>query len=226
MDSSLPRTRAEAKALGAARYSTGKACPHGHTAARMTHSGGCEECKRARTREYMRQWAANNPEAKRKRAAEHYARNAERIKEKTKKYAQENADAVRERARQYAAAHREEARARAIAWRERNIEHKKRYDLRFREANRALVTAYKAFYRAARRQATPPWLTEDDREHIRAVYAAARKLTETTGERYDVDHIVPLQGKVVCGLHVPWNLRAIPRAQNNRRPRIYREDAE
>lgn len=55
-------------------------------------------------------------------------------------------------------------------------------------------------------RATPPWLTPEQRQQIRDVYAAAAALTEATGELHVVDHIVPKMGKTVCGLHVPWNL--------------------
>jgi 5-methylcytosine-specific restriction endonuclease McrA len=49
---------------------------------------------------------------------------------------------------------------------------------------------------------------------MRQLYVQARKLTEVTGERYVVDHIVPLRSHEVCGLHVPWNLRVITQEEN------------
>ncbi|MGP8437137.1 hypothetical protein ACT2FY_13160 [Paraburkholderia fungorum] len=58
--------------------------------------------------------------------------------------------------------------------------------------------------RARERRATPPWV---DKTKIRAIYAEAERLTRETGEQYVVDHIVPLAGKLVCGLHVDWNLQ-------------------
>jgi len=56
------------------------------------------------------------------------------------------------------------------------------------------------------RQATPEWA---DKQAIAAIYREAERLTRETGEQYVVDHIVPLRGRVVSGLHVPWNLRVI-----------------
>lgn len=74
---------------------------------------------------------------------------------------------------------------------------------------------------AKKKKATPPWITEVQLAAIRAVYEEAIRLTHETGVRYEVDHIVPLSGKTVSGLHVPWNLRAIPASDNNRRPRVW-----
>lgn len=74
---------------------------------------------------------------------------------------------------------------------------------------------------AKKKMATPPWLTDDHLLLIRSIYEEAIRLTKETGIPYEVDHIVPLSGKTVSGLHVPWNLRAIPAQENNRRPRIW-----
>lgn len=67
------------------------------------------------------------------------------------------------------------------------------------------------------RRATPRWLTPEQRRFIRAIYQQAREYTELAGTPYHVDHIVPLRGKTVCGLHVPWNLRVISAAENQRK---------
>lgn len=68
--------------------------------------------------------------------------------------------------------------------------------------------------RASKTNATPKWLTKEDRRAIASIYERAAILTAKTGEKHEVDHIVPLRSKVVCGLHVPWNLSVIQAYKN------------
>ena len=65
--------------------------------------------------------------------------------------------------------------------------------------------------RAAKINRTPSWA---DMDAIRAVYLEARRLTRETGIAHHVDHIVPLQGKRVCGLHVHHNLQILTGPEN------------
>lgn len=60
------------------------------------------------------------------------------------------------------------------------------------------------------RQATPSWLTFEQKQDIATIYEHMRDCRSVTGEDYHVDHIVPLKGETVCGLHVPWNLQVMP----------------
>jgi hypothetical protein len=65
--------------------------------------------------------------------------------------------------------------------------------------------------RAREIRATPAWA---DGEAIIAVYKRAKAIERMTGEKQHVDHIVPLNGKTVCGLHVENNLRVVPALVN------------
>ena len=68
--------------------------------------------------------------------------------------------------------------------------------------------------RALKLRAMPKWLSEEQLKAITTEYALSKWCSEVMGTKYHVDHIVPLKGKQVCGLHVPWNLRVIPAKEN------------
>lgn len=153
----------------------------------------------------------------------HYINNVDTYKSRADKWKQNNPEVYECNKQAYFSRPdiKERARQKTKQWSAANPERKRQLDAEFKAKNPAKVTSYKARYRAARRQATPPWLTNDHVAQIQAVYEEACILTGQTGTPHEVDHIVPLAGRVVSGLHVPWNLRAIPRIENNRRPRIW-----
>ena len=104
-------------------------------------------------------------------------------------------------------------------------EAKKRYRQKYPELKRAEVKrwrlknpekrlAQKAKHRASKLNRTPAWLRPVDFRHIQEIYAIAKRLTKETGTLYHVDHIIPLRGKIVSGLHVPANLRVIKATDN------------
>ena len=66
-------------------------------------------------------------------------------------------------------------------------------------------------------QRTQKWFKDYYAEEVQAIYKFAETLKDFTGLDWHVDHIVPLQGKLVSGLHVPWNLRVILAEDNIRK---------
>ena len=69
-------------------------------------------------------------------------------------------------------------------------------------------------YKRRLKNAIPLWLTDDHRFMIEETYELRDLRTKMTGIPHEVDHIVPIRGKNVSGLHVPWNLQVIPASEN------------
>lgn len=194
---SLPKTRAEAKASGAKYYFTGDPCKHGHIAPRKT-KGACLECLR-------KEWEEGGV----KRAAYFAAYN--------------KSEAGQEAKRRYYDANKEAVKARAIA---RPVEEKRRYQKKWAQENTVYTYALTKARRRKHRLATPKWITAKQKADMRALYQIAITMSRTTGEPYVVDHIYPLHSDVVCGLHVPWNLRVITRTENARKSNFLPPDFE
>lgn len=97
----------------------------------------------------------------------------------------------------------------ARQWRQENKGFLSEYARGYRKRNSALY----AHHAAMRRKAcvVPPWA---DKEAIKALYEKAQQLSEQTGEAHHVDHVIPLKGKTVCGLHVESNLQVLRAAEN------------
>jgi hypothetical protein len=102
-------------------------------------------------------------------------------------------------------------------WRLNNPEKYKESNKKWRVNNPSVVRKLSADKRARKRFATPSWLSKDQKLEILATYRLAAELEITTGVKHNVDHIIPLSGENVSGLHVPWNLRVISAYENRRK---------
>ena len=87
---------------------------------------------------------------------------------------------------------------------------RKVYESLWRDKNRERYNFLKAKRRAYKICATPKWLSKTQLKDIENFYVHAKECEMLTGDKYHVDHIIPLKGKNVCGLHVPWNLQVLP----------------
>jgi len=131
--------------------------------------------------------------------------------------------------RQYRLKNRDKLIAYKKAWVEANpnkvkMNSKKRYEEKkdeikayvaeYKKLNPAKANANKAKRKAAKTQRTPNWLTDIDFERIETQYRLAGILTKLHNEPWHVDHVIPLQGKFVSGLHVPSNLQVLRGSEN------------
>lgn len=98
---------------------------------------------------------------------------------------------------------------------------KKESQKKWRQENPEKLCAATSRYRAAKLRRSPEWLTEEHHWMIQEVYEIAKLRTDATGVPHEVDHVVPLQGDVVSGLHVPWNLQVIPARENRSKGNVW-----
>lgn len=132
-----------------------------------------------------------------------------------------NIDKARERERLYTEKHKERALKRSRKWYEDNPErHKEKRD-KWRYDNYALVLAADAKRRAQQLNATPCWFEE---QQVSAVYNKCIEVNNKWGTDLQVDHIIPLQGKNVCGLHCLANLQLLDSETNRRKNTKYQTD--
>lgn len=94
----------------------------------------------------------------------------------------------------------------------------------WQKKNSHKVVAYSAKRRAAKLNATPSWLEELSGLVFEEAALLAKARQKTTGISWDVDHIVPLQSKLVCGLHTFSNIAVVPTSVNRSKSNRYWAD--
>ena len=167
----------------------------------------CKACRASHYAENSKRILANqsqyyvlNADRIKAREAARYASDPDRIKDRVKQYYLKNTDAKKAYNAVYSMQFRAHNREKIKAWRDA-----------WRAANPHKYNAYWMKRKAAKLRATPIWA---DDQKIEEFYFAADFLGMITGIWHEVDHVVPLQGKIVCGLHVHTNMQILTRSAN------------
>ncbi len=147
-------------------------------------SGIKDLCKICNTQR-VKKWQASNPE---------------KIKISHAKYRLEHSDKRKAWAKLDRAKNPSLYRERWIKWKSEN-----------QEKHKVNVTNQRVRHKAGKLKATPAW---GNRDEIKEFYKTAQGLSMILGEWYEVDHIVPLRSKIVCGLHVETNLQVLLKSEN------------
>ena len=153
-----------------------------------------ELAHRARTRAAA--WQVANPEKARARKAAWQKANQEKHRLSSAQYRNKN---------------REKCVAATARWYGENRSHANEMSLAWLQEHPEKRVSYGARHRAAKLLATTMWANSF---LIEEAYALAQLRTQTTGFKWHVDHVVPLQSPLVCGLHVESNLQVIPSFKN------------
>jgi hypothetical protein len=200
-------TRAQAKEQGLKRYFTGKPCiKGGHISERHTPKGNCIACM---SDKYQSSKSDSAFKEKRKiqNTKDRKSNTRKTWEEKNKEtlyfyklfYIHANKDLIVEKQKQYREKNRDAIVIKKKEWVSKNM-------WRF--------VPHTAKRRAAKLNRMPCWLTKEDKLEIKKIYKLASDKTKETGIKWQVDHIIPLQGETVSGLHIPSNLRIITAYEN------------
>ena len=185
----------------------------------------CKKCQKEyrndnsdKIKERKKEYRKANPD----KIKEYYNVNSDKIKE----YRKANSDKIKERMKEYAKANSDKIKELKKEYRKANSDKIKERSRDYAKANPDKLNAIRAKRRSKKLQATPPWLTKEHLSAIRMYYTKSKALEKATGIKHHVDHIVPLQGKNVCGLHVPWNLQVLTASENSSKNNSYPDEWE
>jgi hypothetical protein len=210
-------SRDQAIESGLKRYFTGLQCSKGHTDYRLVTNHTCISCLSENSKKY-RQTNDGVKALKKVTDKRYYESHKESVLDRNKKNRHLYADARNRKAKEKRKADPEADRNYRRLYREANLEKSRAwsrvYASKDQKRNPQKWLASNAERRARIRQSTPTLLTRAERAEIVGIYHFAKVMSRITGQEWHVDHVVPLNGEVVSGLHVPSNLRAVPATEN------------
>ena len=167
-----------------------------------------------RHKEYAKAWALRNASrVKALRKAQYEKDRAINI-EKARVWKKRNPVKVLASQRSRANVNREKNRAARKAWEKKNPTAASESFKRYRARNRVEIRARLAASKEGREKRRVIWANQDA---LIEIYRQAELMTRSTGRLHVVDHIIPLQGRTVSGLHVETNLRVIEHHENARK---------
>ena len=142
------------------------------------------------------------------------SKNAELLKYKKEKWSKEKSHEISLRKKRWYFNNRERQKNSKEKWRLENIKSVSEYNSAYAKLNPEKINSNAAKRRAQKLRATPLWIDDELKFLIDEIYSLSLLRTRITGVKWNVDHIVPLQSKLVCGLHVPINLQVITAKEN------------
>lgn len=219
----LPRTVKEARASGDKLYFTGKPCKRGHVSTRRTSNRKCNECSKVynssdRAKERDRQKYLKNREKIKSRNSNRYWEKRDEILQQNKIYYIKNSEKIKFRSAQFYENNKEHCLSITKAWKIKNRDKVRKSNREYEKRNREKCSAKAARRRAAKLKRTLNFscriLETKNKEHINKIYAERAKKESQDNLYHHVDHIIPLQGDLVSGLHVWYNLRVLAGPEN------------
>jgi hypothetical protein len=155
--------------------------------------------------------------------------NKGRLNEAKREWCKANSDKVKASAKKSYFANRERRLHVAKVYASGHKEDKRDYDRQYRENNQGKRLAWSRRRELSKTSRAPTWLTDNDLQYMADLYTNCREAEEVFGDvgldiKFHVDHIYPLQGDLVSGLHTPLNLQILSANENIVKSNYYDPD--
>ena len=149
-----------------------------------------------------------------RKSRETYSKNTDYNKERSKTYRLNNLDKEKKRSKLYAQNNKENIASNRKKYRELNWDLVRNREKKYYQNNSHKWVHYNKIRESLKKERLPKWTTPSDIKIIECYYSLASRLSSCLSILHHVDHIIPLQGAMVSGLHTPLNLEVIPAKLN------------